>query len=150
MRSMKFAVRVVFLFSLLLIGCASPKELVYRDVKNFRVMEISLQPKVGMDVEFYNPNKTGMTLKDADIDLYVNDLFVGKATLNDKYEVPGLDTFLLPVVMKADLKNVLPNALSLALNKEVNVKLKGTVKAGRGVFFTIPINYEGVQELNIF
>lgn len=113
-------------------------------------MEISLQPKIGMDVEFYNPNKSGMTLKDADIDLYINDKFVGKAFLEDKYDVPGLDTFLLPVSLKADLKNVLPNALSLALDKEVKVGLKGFVKAGRGVFISIPINYEGMQKLNIF
>lgn len=135
---------------IILCSCSSPKELIYSDVKNFRVMEISMNPKVGLDVEFYNPNKSGMTLKDADIDLFINDKFVGKATLDDKYDVPALDTFLLPVVLKADLKNILPNALSLALNKEVKVGLKGSVKAGRGVFINIPINYEGMQTLNIF
>lgn len=137
-------------FLLLIIACSSPQALVYQDVKNFKVMEISMQPKVGLDVQFYNPNKSGMVLKDADIDLFINDNFIGKATLDDKYEISGLDTFLLPIILKADLKNVIPNALSLALNKEVKVGLKGTVKAGRGVFVPISINYEGMQKLNIF
>jgi LEA14-like dessication related protein len=150
MVKMKFVAVVVFLFSFFLFSCSNPKELVYHDVKNFRVMEISMEPKVGLDVQFYNPNNYGMTLKDADIDLFINNRYVGKAVLDHKYEVPGLDTFLLPVTMKADLKNILPNALSLAMNKEVTVKLQGKVKAGKGVFVNIPINYEGKQKLNIF
>jgi LEA14-like dessication related protein len=137
-------------FSFLLTACSSPKELIYQDVKNFKVMEISMQPKVGLDVQFYNPNKSGLTLKDGDIDVFINDKFIGKATLDDKFEIDGLDTFLLPVILKADLNNIIPNALSLALNKEVKVKLKGSVKAGRGVFISIPVNYEGMQKLNVF
>lgn len=130
-------------------SCANPKDLVYQDVKNFRLMELSMKPKVGMDVQFFNPNKFGMTMKDADIDLYLNGKLVGKAKLANTYNVPANDTFLLPVNLTADLQQILPNAMAILANNSVDVELKGYVKAGRGVFVNIPINYKGKQELNV-
>lgn len=132
-----------------LTSCANPKDLVYQDVKNFRLLELSMSPKVGMDVQFYNPNTFGMTMKDADIDLYLNGKMVGKAKLAETYNVPANDTFLLPVNLTADLQQVLPNALAILANNTIDVELKGYVKAGRGVFVNIPINYKGKQELNV-
>src|SRR5690606_19878547 len=120
--------------------CANPRDLEYQDVKNFRLLEVSMKPKVGMDVQFFNPNKFGMTMKDANIDLYINGLLVGNATLANTYNVPANDTFLLPVNLIADLGKVLPNALVILANNTMNVELKGSVKAGRGVFVNIPIN----------
>lgn len=134
----------------MLAACANPKDLVYRDVKNFSVSKISLTPEIGMDVAFYNPNSYGMTMKDANIDLYINDKLVGHASMVDKFKVPANDTFLLPVKLTADLSSVLSNALQLMSNDMVNVKLKGSVKAGRGVLMNIPINYEGRKKLNVF
>lgn len=134
---------------LLLLSCANPKDLVYQDVTNFRLLEMSMNPRVGMDVQFYNPNKFGMTMKDADIDLYLNGKLVGKAKLANTYDVPANDTFLLPVNLTADLQQVLPNALAIIANNSIDVELKGHVKAGRGVFVNVPINYKGKQELNV-
>lgn len=145
--------RSIYVFTVvvitLLVSCSNPRDLEYQDVKNFRLMELSMKPKVGMDVQFYNPNKFGMTMKDADVDLYLNGKLVGHAQLDNSYDVPGLDTFLLPVTLTADLQQVLPNALAILANNKIEVELKGRVKAGRGVFINIPINYKGEQELNI-
>jgi len=139
----------VLVFAALFNSCANPRELEYQDVKNFSLMELSMHPKVGMDVQFYNPNKFGMTMKDADIDLYLNGKLVGNAKLANTYNVPGLDTFLLPVNLTADLAQVLPNALAIIANNTIDVELKGHVKAGKGVFINVPINYKGKQELNV-
>src|SRR5690606_7714167 len=108
-----------------------------------------MSPKLGMDVQFYNPNKYGMTMKDANIDLFVNGKHIGNAFLEKSYQIPGLDTFLLPVSFKADLQNILPNALAILSNNEVEVELKGHVKAGKGVFINVPINHKGKQGLNV-
>lgn len=141
---------MIVISAALLTSCASPKDLVYQDVKNFRVNKISMHPEIGMDVQFYNPNKHGMTLKNADVNLYSNEKLVGKAFLEQKYEVPGLDTFLLPVALNADLKGVISNGLELMANKEVNVRLEGFVKAGKGVYINIPVHYAGKKKLNVF
>ncbi|MCB9045072.1 MAG: LEA type 2 family protein [Chitinophagales bacterium] len=150
-RVRSFANIVIFaaVTAILFVSCANPKDLEYQDVKNFRLMEVSMRPKIGMDVQFYNPNKFGMTMKDANIDLYLNGRLVGNARLAQTYDVPGLDTFLLPVNLTADLQQVLPNALAILANNTIDVELKGHVKAGRGVFINVPISYKGKQELNV-
>lgn len=137
------------LFALVLMSCANPRDLVYQDVKNFSIKELSMKPRVGLDVQFYNPNKFGMTMKDADVFLYLNGKLVGNAKLDQAYDVPANDTFLLPVTLVADLEQVLPNALAILANNSIDVELKGTVKAGRGVFVNVPIHYKGKQELNV-
>src|SRR5690606_19450487 len=86
----------VFAAIVILTACANPRDLEYQDVKNFRLLEVSMKPKVGMDVQFFNPNKFGMTMKDANIDLYINGLLVGNARLANTYNVPANNTFLLP------------------------------------------------------
>lgn len=149
MKNIRILFSILFLGLIVFTGCANPKELVYQDVKNFKVKELSLKPMIGMDVQFYNPNKYGMTMKDADVNLYLNGKLVGNAKLAETYNVPANDTFLLPINLKADLQSVLANALEIMANKSMDVELKGTVKAGRGVFINIPINYKGKQELNV-
>ncbi|MEZ5017901.1 MAG: LEA type 2 family protein [Flavipsychrobacter sp.] len=133
----------------MVMSCGNPKDLEYVDVKGMSIKEISMTPLVELEIAFYNPNKHGMTMKDADMDLYINDKKVGHAELMKSYDVPALDTFILPVRLNADMKAVLPNTLALLLNKEVDVELKGTVKAGRGVYIPIPIRYKGKQKLDI-
>lgn len=141
---------LIALLVILFVACANPKSLEYRDVKNISVSKISLTPEVGMDVEFYNPNNYSMTLKDANLDLYINEKMVGHAVMDEKLTVPATQTFLLPVKFTADLKGVISNALQVLGNQEVAIRLKGSVKAGRGVLIPIPINYEGKKKLNLF
>jgi len=151
---MKLKLTVLFLSLLTIVSCATQKEvrnLQYQEVKNFRLAKLDLdRPEVSMDVQFYNPNTFGLTLKDAKLDLYINNAFIGSASLTRSFSVPGMDTFLLPVTLVPDFKNVFPNALQLLFNKEVDVRIQGSVKAGKGLFITVPINYEGRQKLNVF
>jgi LEA14-like dessication related protein len=134
---------------ILFAACANPKNLEYQNVKNFRILNLSLQPDIGMDVQFYNPNTFGVTMKEADINVFINDKMIGTGRLQKAYAVPASDTFLLPVVLKADLKSLFSNTYSILSNRLVTVKLQGHVKAGKGVFVNIPINYEGKQQLNV-
>ncbi|RYZ53472.1 MAG: hypothetical protein EOP49_07270 [Sphingobacteriales bacterium] len=134
-----------------LFSCSQPQQLTYQDAKNFRVGKLSLaQPEIGMDLQFYNPNAFGLTMKDANIEVYINNQFIGKATMNREFSVPARDTFLMPVYLTADIKNVFPNALQILFNKTVDLQLKGNVRAGKGVFLNVPINYQGRQKLNVF
>jgi len=149
MKNLFYCVVAILIVSLA--SCSQPQQLVYQDVKNFRIGKLSLdQPEVGMDIQFYNPNNFGLTLKDATIDVYINNQFIGKAALSNTFEVPAMNTFLMPVALTADLKNIFPNALQIIFNKEVDVRLQGNVRAGKGVFLNIPINYQGRQKLNVF
>ena len=62
--------------------------------------------------------------------------------------VPAKDTFLLPVSVAVDLKRIFPNALTFLANQEVNVRLEGSVKVGKGgIYIRVPVNYQGRQQI---
>src|ERR1700744_2251960 len=140
--------RHICFLSLLIIvticSCRQPKQLVYQNVENFKLKQVGLQQtEVSLDIRLFNPNSYGMRLKKADVDVFINGNKLGKMIVHDGFAIPGLDTFLLPVILNVDVKNVLPNALQLLMNPEVDMKLAGTVKAGRhGVYIKVPVNYE--------
>lgn len=150
MRTKYFAFVTVVL-TLLFSACTQPKQLVYQDVKNFRLGNLSIErPQLGMDLQFYNPNPYSLTLKDANLNIYLNNTFVGSAVLSNSFDVPGLDTFLMPVMLTADLTKIFPNALQILFNKEVDLRIQGNVKAGKGLFVNVPIHFQGRRKLNVF
>ena len=134
---------------ILLVSCGNPQELQFQDVKDIRIKKISANTKAEVDIQFYNPNKFGMKMKDGDIDLYLNEKLIGNAKMEDTYDVPGQDSFVLTVDMDIDIKKALPSALDILLNNRMAVELKGHVKAGKGVLIPIPIKYKGEQKLNM-
>lgn len=151
---MKWNIAAFLILLIFVSSCATTREvkdIQYQEAKNFRLAKLDMnEPEISMDLQFYNPNGFGLTLKDANVNLYINNAYIGKAFVSRSFDVPGRDTFLLPVTLIPDLKGVFPNALQLLFNKEVLVKLEGSVKAGRGLFITVPLHYEGRQKLNVF
>ena len=137
----------------MLSSCSQPKALVYQDLRNFRVHQVDLQQAtIVLDLQFYNPNGYGLSLKNGDLDAYFNDKYLGKATLDERTAIPARDTFLLPVTVTADLRNLITNALDLLTtkNKDVLVRLQGTVRAGKGgIFISVPMHYEGRQRITL-
>ena len=130
-------------------SCGNHKDFVYKNIENFSLKQAGLNnTTLSMDVRMYNPNRRGMKLKKANVDVFLNGNSLGKLRVTDKFPVPGLDTFLLPVMLDVDIKKALPNALQLLMNSQVDIKLTGTIKAGRhGVYIRVPLNYEGKQDI---
>ena len=92
-----------------------------------------------------------MQLKEAQVDVFFNDKFVGHSVLDSLIEIPKADTFLIPVSMDVKLKSLLANAAQLLLNPDVMVRLNGNARVGKGgVFVNVPIKYEGKQRIDIF
>ena len=93
---------VVFL--LLLASCAQPKDLQYQGIQNIRINSAGFsKTELGADVKFYNPNTYPMVLKEAVADVFINNKFIGNVKLDQTFNVPRKDTFLLPVLINADL-----------------------------------------------
>ncbi len=62
-----------------------------------------------------------------------------------------MDTFYVPIKAVISMRDVLPNAVQILLKDSVNVKLDGTVKAGKGgIFKNVAIKYEGRQSFGRF
>jgi LEA14-like dessication related protein len=141
---------LVLLLAMGVCACRQPKELVYQDIQNFSLKQAGLkQTTVSMDIRLYNPNSYALKLKKADVDVFLNNGRVGHVKMKERAFLPGRDTCSLPILLDVDLQNVLPNALQLLFNNDVEIKLTGTLKAGRhGVYINIPIDYSTKQ--NIF
>ena len=138
------------ILTLLLSSCSTPKELEYRDFKNFAINKVGFASSTAkMDMIYYNPNNFQLQLKKTDLDIYINGVFLGHSTQEYQVTIPKKDQFIIPVVLVVDMKNLLKNSLTALLNKQVMVKVTGSVRVGKAnLFMNIPVNYEGMQEVD--
>ena len=85
--------RLVLAFiALSILSCAKPKDLEYVDFRNLKVLQFGLKEStVAMDIEFFNPNRYQIQIKKADVDVYINNTFLGKSTLDSLIRIPGKD-----------------------------------------------------------
>ena len=135
----------------LLPGCSKPIAPDYRGIENFRVNTLGIgESVISADLKYYNPNNFTMKLKYGETEVYLNNRFLGKTILDTLTVIPARDSFLIPVSMKVDMKQIYSNALDILLNNEVTIKLDGFAKMGKsGIFFNLPIKYEGKQKIDI-
>ncbi len=136
---------------ILLTACSKPKSFDYRGVKNIKVQQIGFdKSKLSMELVYFNPNNFGVRLKKVDCDIFVDNNFLGKYTLDTSLYIDKKSEFVLPSYMNVDMKNVYKNIFQVLFSKEVTVKLKGTTKVGKsGVYLTVPINFETKQKFTI-
>lgn len=132
-------------------SCSKPQPPQYAGYENFRLEKASLSNSIlATDVKLYNPNGYNLQLKSAALDVYFNDKFLGRSTLDSLITLPAKDTATFPLRLQASAKDILSNSAKLLLNPEVKIRISGNAKAGRsGIFVNVPINYEGVQRINI-
>jgi LEA14-like dessication related protein len=133
-------------------SCQAPKELVYRDFKNLKVDKVGFAATtLKVDLIYYNPNNFGLQLKYTDLDIYVDNNYLGHSSQDYQITIPKLAEFTMPLAIEVDMKNMLKTALPTLLGKEVLVKVTGTVKLGKAnVYKSFPVSYEGKQRFTTF
>lgn len=133
------------LVALIFTACAKPSDLEFLEIKNFEVLNFGLNTSdVGVGLSFYNPNKRIFQLKEAEIDVFFNEVFIGKATMDSTLFVPARDSFLLPVKMQVSTGTAFTSLLSALKEPEINIRLEGSTKLGKsGVFVKYPVKYSG-------
>jgi LEA14-like dessication related protein len=141
-------------FSILLfftIGCSKPIQPTYLGYQNLRFGKSGTKNNVIMtDIKFYNPNKYALNVKEAEMDVYFNDRFLGHTSMSNVVSLPPLDTTFVPFTIQASVADMLANTAQIFLNPNVRVKVQGNAKAGRGGFFVnIPINFQGTQRIQL-
>ena len=131
-------------------ACRQPQIPEYQAFENFRLSKIAMnETAVSADLKYFNPNEYDLQFRRADLDISLNNKFVGKTILDTLIRIPKRDTFYVPVQMKVNLKQLFSNAFSLLLNNEMEVKVNGTIRIGRsGFFMNMPVNYTGKQEID--
>lgn len=144
------------LFYLLIIvsifaSCKSMKEPDYKGIDSFKIMRVNGDTStLSLNVRYYNPNNRNLQLKDAVGDAYIDSIYLGHFSMDTVVRIAKNSEFVLPVLLRANMKNIYSNAASVFLNKEFNVRLEGQCKVGRGgIFIHYPIHYQGKQSLSL-
>lgn len=143
---------IILILFLLTISCRQPKSLQYRDVQNFNMESFGLGSSViSADVKFYNPNNFKMKLKKAEMEISVNGKYIGKSTLDTLMFIPKNDSFYLPVKLNVDIKTLISNSLGSLFSNEIDLKMEGKARLGKGIFFfNFPFSYQGKQKFKLF
>jgi LEA14-like dessication related protein len=133
------------------ISCSKPIQPTYLGYQNLRLGKVGTKSNVIMsDVKFYNPNKYALNVKQAEMDVFFNDKFLGHSSMSNLVSLPPLDTTLVPFTIEVAMTDLLANTAQIYLNPNVKVKVQGNAKAGRGgVFVNVPINYQMTQRIQL-
>jgi LEA14-like dessication related protein len=140
------------ILTILLISCSSPKQPEYRESRNFKVGKLGFSTStLTTDLVFYNPNNFGMHLDKFDLDVFVDNNFLGHTKHEQLVSIPKKAEFAIPVKMDVDMKSLLKNGINAILSKDVVLKVVGTIRVGKGnISKSFPVNYETRQKLPLF
>jgi len=142
---------IVFILSLL-VSCSTPKELEYREFNSLTIEKLGFSGSfIKMNIVYFNPNNFGLQLKRTDLDIFIDNIYVGHTAQEYQVNIPRKEIFSLPLSIEVDMKNLFKNGLNLLLKNKVMVKATGSVKVGKAnVFMNFPVNYESMQAYSLF
>lgn len=93
-------------------ACSTIKPLEYRGYSDFVIGNLSGSPSVQTNIQLYNPNKTGATLKATEIHVFVNEKELGDVFLTQKVKMKGGETFTLPITFSTTYPRLAAVAVS--------------------------------------
>jgi LEA14-like dessication related protein len=149
---MKHFIIIAILFALTSATCSDNigvKEIEYKGIKKTTLQKASFtNAAIRADLEYHNPNAFGIDVKDADLQLFLNDKFIGTADQPEVTKVPAKSTFIFPVVAHFNPLKLLGTALGVLGNKTNKLTIKGTARVGKGgIYIKIPINV--TEDINL-
>lgn len=104
-----------------------------------------------MDLVYYNPNNFSLQLQRTDLNIFIDNNYLGHTIQELQITIPKRAEFFIPVKIDVDMKNLLKNGFITLVNNEVMIKVTGTVKVGKAnVYKTFPVSYEGKQRFTVF
>lgn len=135
--------------SCFLLSCESVTEPDFKGIRNVRVTKFGLaESSLSLDLDYFNPNKFRVKLKEAEGDAWLENTFLGHFVMDTLIHIPANGEFRLPVTLQVDMKKILKNSLVVFLANEVVIKVVGKARVGKGfVYINYPIKYEGKQNL---
>jgi LEA14-like dessication related protein len=94
---------------------------------------------------YNNPNNFGISIKQTDLKIYIEDIYVADAEQPNPIQVKAKSKFTFPIVAKFSAMKLLGNALSMLGKKEFRYKIEGTAKLGKGnIFIKVPVKVSDV------
>jgi len=133
-------------------GTANIKEPEYRDIREIKLIEVGLlQSTAGIDLVYYNPNNFSVQLSEARGDVYVDNAYLGRFSLDDRVRVGKRSEFIVPAVIRLDMIGAIKNQREILKKKEVLVRIDGIARVKKaGVSRDLPIKFEAMQNIERF
>jgi LEA14-like dessication related protein len=125
---------LVVLLVLVITACSAIKDPQLVSIENVDVQSNNEYLSVVTDLKIYNPNRFALRSKDVNIELFMDDLFVGNISLLSTFNVKKQDTLKLRSRL-----NLEPHLFqqNINLNDTLNLRIKGSAKVS-----FIPLNYK--------
>jgi len=133
-----------------LAGCAKVKDPEFRKVGNFKMKGINpTQTTIGFNVVYFNPNNFGVTVKDADLDVYMDSVYLGKFTQDSTIGVKKNSDFSIPLSGTIPLRTALQLDLRHLAERDILLRADGNVRVGKaGIFVSKDVHYSGKHRLD--
>lgn len=131
-------------------GCKEVKDPEFRRVENLGVKSLGLtNATIGFDVTYFNPNSFGVTVKEAEADIYLDSTYLGKFIQDSTIEVRKGSEFSIPFSGSISLRTALSLDLESLSQKDVLLKAEGSARVGKaGIYVNTPIHYQGWHRLD--
>jgi LEA14-like dessication related protein len=133
-------------------SCSPYKEVELTDITSVEVL--SLTPKavaLRVDARIDNPNGFKIEVAEPDVDLFLNDKFIGKGVLDSALVLERKKAQVYPVYLHADLQGgpMMVMLITSVFSGQVKIGAKGTVAGRNGAFKKrFPFELEQVVNLN--
>src|SRR6478736_2931730 len=116
---------------LALFACVPKEEIVFKGVKNIVVdLGNNGKPVLKGDVDFYNPNKVNVKLKEVNVEVFVDGVKSADVKHDLDIAIAGQADFSVPIVAELVLKqnNFLDAVVGLLGGKKYEVVFKGYIR----------------------
>jgi len=148
MKKIIFTLTPVLLF---LVSCKTSniQEPEYREIRDVRIKDVGLlKTTAGLDLVYYNPNSFGVQINDADGNVYIDNILLGRFDLDEKVEVKKRREFVVPAIIKLNNLNAFVNHKDIWNKKQAKIRIEGKARVKKSGYSTeVPINYEGMQDI---
>lgn len=106
----------------------------FQRMENIRVLRANAKNiEVEGEAVFYNPNSVGVTFTASDVDVYANEVKVGKVKTTS-FEIPSKENFTVPLLVDIPVAKLMEQEGKLGLllgalsKREVKLHYKGVIK----------------------
>lgn len=141
---------LIICFVIAMSGCGKMKPPEPRGMEDFRISRFGLkQSTIDLKLTYYNPNKSGITIRNAEGDAWIDNEYAGHFSVDSAVRIHAKDDFAIPVKLKLEMNQVLKTSSAILFGKIVNLRLEGMARLRKaGISFRYPIRFEGKQDLN--
>jgi len=121
----------------------------YREIRNVSIKDVGLlKTTAGLDLIYYNPNNFGVQLNEADGNVYVDNILLGRFSLDEKIDVKKRKEFVVPATLKLNNLNAFINHKEIWNKKEAKIRIEGRARMKKAGYSTdVPFKYEGIQNI---